>query len=78
MSRDYIEDLIEDLFIWFIVIGGLILILIIPTMIFFGNLAALICLSIWIAIWGLSFVLFLSWPFVRWITLKVSRLIKEL
>lgn len=78
MNRDYIQDLIEDLFIWFIVTGGLVLLSIIPAMIFFGNLAAFICILIWMAIWGLSFALFLSWPFIRWITLKVSRLIKEL
>lgn len=76
-NRDYLEEVMDQIFIWFIIIGALALLAIIPVAVFIGGTATNICIAVWMAIWGLSFVVFLAWPYIRWMTTKIYELIKD-
>lgn len=67
----------DQILLWFIVIGAFALLAIIPVTVFIGGTAATICIAVWMAIWGLSFVVFLAWPYIRWMTAKVYDVIKD-
>jgi hypothetical protein len=76
-NKEYLEDIIEQIFVWFFVVGAFALIAIIPVSLFIGEPAATICIAIWVALWGVSFVVFLAWPYIRWMTAKVYDVINN-
>lgn len=76
-NKKYTEEVIEQIFVWFFIVGAVALIALIPIVLFIGGTAANICIAVWVAIWGISFVVFLSWPYIRWMTTKVYDVINN-
>lgn len=78
-SNKYIvEDMIENIFVWFFIIGAGALLAIIPISLFIGQAAATVCIIVWVAIWGVSLLILLVWPYLRWLTKIVLDIIKSL
>jgi hypothetical protein len=76
-NKDYLEEVMSQIFVWFFVVGAFALLAIIPVSLFIGGTAAVICIAAWVVIWGLSFVLFLAWPYVLWMTKKIYEVINN-
>lgn len=76
-NKKYMEDVIEQIFVWFFIVGAAALITLIPIVLLIGGTAANICIAIWVAVWGISFVVFLAWPYIRWMTTKVYDVINN-
>ena len=76
-NKNLVEDVMEQIFVWFFIIGAGALIAFIPVSFFIGSTAATICIAVWVAIWGVSFVVLLAWPYIRWMTSKVFDVIKD-
>lgn len=74
-NKDILEEVMEQIFIFFFVLGVFVLLAVIPIAVLFGATAATICIAVWVCVWGLSFVLFLAWPGIRWVASKISELI---
>jgi hypothetical protein len=76
-NKDDLEYTMAQIFVGFFIVGAFILLAIIPVSIFIGGIISTILIAAWVAVWGLSFVVFLAWPYIRWITTKVYEVIKD-
>lgn len=76
-NKVYLEEVMGQIFVWFFIVGAIVLVILLPVILFIGGTAANICIAVWMAIWSLSFVVFLAWPYIRWTTTKLYDVIKD-
>lgn len=78
IDKDLLEDIMCDAFVWFFATGGVFLALALVSWLVFENIsAAIILVSIWVAVWVLCFVLFLARPYIRWTASRITKVLNK-